>query len=77
MFDFTNTYPKEPLVSYNYQPELEKRFNQLKSVHKVVNVILRKGRSYHVSIFYSNPGHHLSESTYAMKQSAIKSLPIV
>ena len=33
--------PKEALISYKYQPQLEKRFNQFKSVHEAAPIFLR------------------------------------
>ena len=77
----TSFSPKEVLLSYKYQPRLEKRFNQFKSVHKATPLLFKKIERVEAIMFLffmalMVQGLIERKVRLAMKEKSIKSLPI-
>jgi len=73
--------PKEALVSYKYQPKLEKRFNQFKSVHEAAPIFFKNIQRVEAIMFLFFvalivQGIIERKVRMSMKERAIKSLPI-
>jgi transposase len=73
--------PKEVLSSYKYQPRLEKRFNQFKSVHEAAPLLFKKIERVEAIMFLffmalMVQGIIERKVRLAMKEKSIKSLPI-
>ena len=73
--------PKEVLSSYKYQPRLEKRFNQFKSVHEAAPLLFKKIERVEAIMFLffmalMVQGIIERKVRLAMKEKNIKSLPI-
>jgi len=73
--------PKEALVSYKYQPRLEKRFNQFKSVHEAAPILFKNIQRVEAIMFLFFvalivQGIIERKVRMSMKERAIKSLPI-
>ena len=73
--------PKEVLSSYKYQPRLEKRFNQFKSVHEAAPLLFKKINRVEAIMFLFFmalivQGIIERKVRLAMKEKNIKSLPI-
>ena len=73
--------PKEVLSSYKYQPRLEKRFNQFKSVHEAAPLLFKKIERVEAIMFLffmalMIQGIIERKVRLAMKDKSIKSLPI-
>jgi len=73
--------PKEVLCSYKYQPRLEKRFNQFKSVHEAAPLLFKKIERVEAIMFLffmalMVQGIIERKVRLAMKENGIKSLPI-
>jgi len=73
--------PKEVLSSYKYQPRLEKRFNQFKSVHEAAPLLFKKIERVEAIMFLffmalMIQGIIERKVRLAMKDKNIKSLPI-
>jgi transposase len=73
--------PKEALVSYKYQPRLEKRFNQFKSVHEAAPILFKnikrvEGVMFLFFVALIVQGIIERKVRMSMKERSIKSLPI-
>jgi len=73
--------PKEALISYKYQPRLEKRFNQFKSVHEAAPILFKNIQRVEAIMFLFFvalivQGIIERKVRTSMKERAIKSLPI-
>jgi transposase len=73
--------PKEVLVSYKYQPKLEKRFNQFKSVHEAAPILFKNIKRVEAIMFLFFvalivQGIIERKVRMSMKERAITSLPI-
>jgi len=73
--------PKEALISYKYQPKLEKRFNQFKSVHEAAPILFKNIQRVEAIMFLFFvalivQGIIERKVRMSMKERAIKSLPI-
>ena len=73
--------PKEALISYKYQPRLEKRFNQFKSVHEAAPILFKNIQRVEAIMFLFFvalivQGIIERKIRMSMKERAIKSLPI-
>ena len=73
--------PKEVLVSYKYQPRLEKKFNQFKSVHEAAPILFKNIERVEVIIFLFSAALLIKgvierKVRLAMKARGIKSLLI-
>jgi transposase len=73
--------PKEALLSYKYQPRLEKRFNQFKSVHEAAPILfknIQRVESIMFLFFVALIVQGIIERKVrmSMKEKKIKSLPI-
>ena len=73
--------PKEVLLSYKYQPRLEKRFNQFKSVHEAAPLLFKnikrvEGIMFLFFVALIIQGIIERNVRLAMKEKSIKSLPI-
>jgi len=73
--------PKEALVSYKYQPKLEKRFNQFKSVHEAAPILFKNIQRVEAIMFLFFvalivQGIIERKVRMSMKERSIKSLPI-
>lgn len=73
--------PKEALCSYKYQPRLEKRFNQFKSVHEAAPILFKNIQRVEAIMFLFFvaliiQGIIERKVRMSMKERAIKSLPI-
>jgi len=73
--------PKEVLLSYKYQPRLEKRFNQFKSVHEAAPLLFKNIERvegimflFFVALIIQGVIEH--KVRLAMKEQGIKSLPL-
>ena len=73
--------PKEVLTSYKYQPRLEKRFNQFKSVHEAAPILFKNIERVEAIMFLFFialiiQGIIERKVRMSMKERAIKSLPV-
>jgi len=73
--------PKEALCSYKYQPKLEKRFNQFKSVHEAAPILFKNIERVEAIMFLFFvalivQGIIERKVRMSMKDRAIKSLPV-
>jgi len=73
--------PKEALCSYKYQPKLEKRFNQFKSVHEAAPILFKniervEGVMFLFFVALIIQGIIERKVRMSMKDRAIKSLPV-
>ena len=73
--------PKEALLSYKYQPRLEKRFNQFKSVHEAAPILFKNIKRVEAIMFLFFvalivQGIIERKVRMSMKERAIKSLPV-
>ena len=73
--------PKEALCSYKYQPKLEKRFNQFKSVHEAAPILFKNIERVEAIMFLFFvalivQGIIERKVRMSMKERAIKSLPV-
>ena len=73
--------PKEALISYKYQPRLEKRFNQFKSVHEAAPILFKNIQRVEAIMFLFFvalivQGIIERKVRMSMKERAIKSLPV-
>ena len=73
--------PKEVLLSYKYQPRLEKRFNQFKSVHEAAPLLFKNIERVEAIMFLFFvaliiQGVIERKVRLAMKEKGIKSLPL-
>ena len=73
--------PKEVLTSYKYQPRLEKRFNQFKSVHEAAPILFKNIERVEAIMFLFFialiiQGIIERKVRMSMKDRAIKSLPV-
>ena len=73
--------PKEALTSYKYQPRLEKRFNQFKSVHEAAPILFKNIERVEAIMFLFFvalivQGIIERKVRMSMKERAIKSLPV-
>jgi len=73
--------PKEALTSYKYQPRLEKRFNQFKSVHEAAPLLFKNIQRVEAIMFLFFvalivQGIIERKVRMSMKERAIKSLPV-
>jgi len=73
--------PKEVLLSYKYQPRLEKRFNQFKSVHEAAPLLFKniervEGIMFLFFLALIIQGVIERKVRLAMKERGIKSLPL-
>ena len=73
--------PKEALISYKYQPKLEKRFNQFKSVHEAAPILFKNIQRVEAIMFLFFialivQGIIERKVRMSMKDRDIKSLPV-
>jgi len=73
--------PKEVLTSYKYQPKLEKRFNQFKSVHEAAPILFKNIERVEAIMFLFFVALIVQavierKVRMSMKERAIKSLPV-